>query len=87
MDFDSIVVVPAIMVLSYFVGFCVKQVDKIDNKLIPVIVGITGIILGVIGYYTHAFSAPTLLDALAVGCVSGGGATWVNQIIKQFNDN
>ena len=77
--------VAAITVICYLVGQIVKA-TKLENKWIPIIVGISGAILGVVGMYTMPdFPAGDLLSALAVGVVSGLGATGVNQIAKQMS--
>lgn len=77
--------VAAITVICYLAGQIVKA-TKLDNKWIPIIVGICGAILGVVGMYTMPdFPASDILSALAVGVVSGLGATGVNQIAKQMN--
>lgn len=76
--------VAAITVLCYLVGAVVKA-TKLDNKWIPIIVGISGAILGVIGMYTMPeFPAADILSALAVGVISGLGSTGANQIVKQM---
>ena len=78
MDIFSMETVLAIVVITYLVGLGVK-----DNY-IPVIVGVAGGILGVVGMYVIPnFPATDVLDAIAVGIVSGLASTGVNQIQKQ----
>ena len=82
---ELITTIPAIIVIAYLVGMGCKAVESIPDKYIPVIVGVTGAILGVVGMYTMAdFPAKDILNALAVGIASGLASTGVNQIVKQL---
>jgi hypothetical protein len=84
MDISTMGTVLAIVVITYLVGIGVKLIPNINNSAIPVIVGIAGGILGVIGMYAMPdFPADNILDAMAVGIVSGLASTGVNQIYKQ----
>ena len=68
---DIVATVAAITVICYLVGIGCKAFGKID-KWIPVIVGAVGAALGVVGMYTiKEFPAHDVLNALAVGIVSG----------------
>ena len=63
------------------------KVSGLDNKWIPVIVGVCGGILGVVGMLAMTdFPAADPLTAAAVGIVSGLAATGVDQISKQMKD-
>ena len=76
--------VAAITVICYLVGAGVK-VSGLDSKYIPVIVGVAGGVLGVLGYKIMPdFPATDILTAVAVGIVSGLAATGVDQVIKQL---
>lgn len=82
---ELITTIPAIVVIAYLVGVACKAIDKVPDKLIPVIVGATGGVLGVVGMYTMSgFPASDVLNALAVGIASGLASTGVNQIVKQL---
>ena len=82
---ELITTIPAIIVIAYLVGMGCKAVESIPDKYIPVIVGATGAILGVVGMYTMTeFPAKDILNALAVGIASGLASTGVNQIVKQL---
>ena len=75
----------AIVVIAYLVGLGVKCIPKIPNKLIPVIVGFVGGVLGVVGMYVIAdFPANDILNAIAVGIASGLASTGADQAIKQL---
>lgn len=82
---ELIATIPAIVVIAYLVGVFCKAVNKIPDKFIPVIVGATGAVLGIVGMYTiKDFPADDVLNALAVGIASGLASTGVNQIVKQL---
>lgn len=73
----------AIVVICYLIGMAVK-VSPLKDEYIPVIVGVCGGILGVIGMYVIPdFPANDILNAIAVGITSGLASTGVNQIYKQ----
>lgn len=84
MDF-GIATVVAITVIVYIIGLAVKA-TKVDNKWIPVICGLAGIILGVVAMYIGVpdFPATDPLTAAAVGGASGLAATGMDQVIKQL---
>lgn len=84
MEFTGIGTVLAITVICYLIGEGIK-VSGLDNKWIPVIVGVCGGILGAVGMMVMPeFPASDYLTAVAVGIVSGLGATGVNQVVKQL---
>ncbi len=84
MDFTQVSTVVAIVVITYLIGYTAKQIPNVNDNLIPVIVGIAGGILGIIGMYVIPnFPANDILNAIAVGIVSGLSSTGVNQIYKQ----
>lgn len=81
----GIVPVVAIVVICYMIGFACSAYEKIPNKVIPVVMGICGAILGGVGMYVIPdFPAQDILNAIAVGIVSGLSATGINQIYKQL---
>lgn len=85
MDISSMGTVLAIVVICYLIGLGAKQIPKIKDELIPVIVGIAGGILGVVGMYVIPdFPASDVLNAIAIGIVSGLASTGVNQAYKQL---
>ena len=87
MDF-GIATVLAITVLAYVVGAIVKA-TKLDNKWIPIICGIFGVVLGVVAFYIGMpdFPANDVITAAAVGAASGFAATGVNQVGKQLGSS
>ena len=62
-----------------------KKPKQINNKIIPVVVGVCGGILGAVALYViPGFPANNIMDAIAIGIVNGLASTGVNQIYKQF---
>ena len=84
MDF-GIATVVAITVIVYIIGLGVKA-TKLDNKWIPVICGLFGIVLGILALRIGMpdFPAKDYLTAAAVGGASGLAATGANQVVKQL---
>ena len=86
MDF-GIATVVAITALVYIIGLCVKA-SNLDNKWIPVIAGVSGIVLGIVALYIGVpdFPATDPMTAAAVGGVSGLAATGLHQVKKQLSE-
>jgi hypothetical protein len=85
MNFLDVTQVVAIVVICYLIGLAVKAILAIKDELIPVIVGVCGGILGVIGMFAMPdFPADDILNAIAIGIVSGLASTGVNQAYKQL---
>lgn len=84
MDF-GIANVAVITALVWIIGTIVHT-SPLDNKWIPSICGICGIILGIVAFYIGVpdFPAGDVLTAAAVGGVSGAAATWVDQMYNQL---
>lgn len=77
--------VASITVICYFIGLACHNIPKLDNKWIPCIVGLFGIILGIVGWKViPEYPANNVLDAIAVGIVSGLASTGANQAVKQI---
>ena len=87
MSFDilGIIAVPAIAIICYLAGIGVKA-SPLDDKFIPIIVGVIGGIIGVVAFLTGMpnFPANDVITAIAVGIVSGLASTGINQIYKQL---
>lgn len=85
MNILDVTQVVAIVVICYLIGLAVKAIPAIKDELIPVIVGVCGGILGVIGMFVMPdFPADDILNAIAIGIVSGLASTGVNQAYKQL---
>ena len=85
MEYMGMAGVAAISVIAWLVGETVKLLP-LDNRWIPVICGICGSVLGIVGMRVMPdFPAHDLMSAAAVGIVSGLAATGADQIGKQFS--
>ena len=85
MDFSTVGTCLTIVVITYLVGMGAKASSKVKDELIPVFVGVVGGILGVVGMYVIPdFPATNVMDAVAVGIVSGLAFTGANQAYKQI---
>ena len=74
-----------ITVIFYLAALAVKATN-LDNKWLPVICGVLGGILGVVGlYWIPEYPAQDIITAIAVGIMSGLAATGVNQVYKQLS--
>lgn len=83
MNITEMGTVLAIVVITYLIGLALKA-SAIKDNYIPVIVGVAGGILGAIGMRVIPdFPAHDILNAIAVGIVSGLASTGVNQVYKQ----
>lgn len=89
MDNFGIVTVPVIVVLCLLIGRAWKTSARLDDKWIPCICGLSGLILGVLIFLTDGvwrvewFGIGDPWMAAAVGVVSGFSATGVHQAFKQ----
>ena len=82
MDF-GFATLPAITVICYLVGEIVK-LTPLDTRYIPVICGAVGLVLSVAAsLLIPAYASTDLLEAAAIGIVSGLAATGANQVAKQ----
>jgi len=89
MDFTQVPTVVAIMVITYLIGYASKQIPQVKDNIIPIIVGVGRVgVLGIVGMFViPGYPADNILDAIAVGIVSGMASTGVNQIYKQIKKN
>ena len=82
--------IPIIVIISYMVGEIYKVIFKNKEsmyKLIPIVVSLTGGILGILIYLTNKemiLDANNIWVAMFIGIISGASATNANQIIKQL---
>jgi type II secretory pathway pseudopilin PulG len=87
MNLDFITV-PAIIAIVYLIALIVKSMstnEKLD-RMIPAICGVSGLILGILIFFTIPGWMPVSnwAEAAATGIASGLAATGINQIYKQF---
>lgn len=77
--------VAAITVICSLAGQVVKALG-LDKKWIPVVCGLLGCILGVVGLLAMpTFPATDYVTAAAVGVASGLAATGAHQVCKQLS--
>lgn len=85
MDITQMGTVMAIVVITYLLGLGCKASKTISDDWIPVIVGVVGGILGAFGMKVMPdFPATDIMNAIAVGIVSGLASTGVHQAYKQL---
>ena len=85
MEILGISAVPAITIICFLIGLGVKN-SPLDDKWIPVIVGVIGGILGVVAMFTMPeFPAQNVILAIAYGIVSGLASTGIHQVFKQLS--
>ena len=79
--------VAAITVLCYLFGMIVRA-SGLDNKWIPVLCGVLGMVLGIVALVTGMpdFPAEDFLTACAVGAVSGLAATGADQAVRLLRE-
>lgn len=87
MEFTS---VPIIVLICYVIGELYKflfKKKKETYKFIPILLSISGGILGIFIYLTNKemiMNASNIWIALGIGIISGASSTGTNQIIKQL---
>lgn len=87
MDFTS---VPIIVICCYMIGEIYKVLFKNKKevyKLIPILVAMSGGLLGILIYVTNKemlCNVDNIWIALGIGMVSGASSTGANQMIKQI---
>ena len=78
-----------VAIVLYFIGMALKQSQTVQNKYIPIILGVIGIIIcGIYVVATCSLSgiqnvAMAIFTAIVQGILVAGLSTYVNQIIKQ----
>lgn len=75
----------AITVICYGTAFAIKNAAFIQDKWIPLILLILGMILGFLAFVTNmpSYPAQDMITAIAVGIYSAMTAIGINQVIKQ----
>ena len=85
MDMSNITTVAGITIICYLLAQVVKT-TPLNSKYIPIFCGVAGAILGVVGLFVMPdFPVSNYIDAIAVGIVSGLGATGAHQVFKQLS--
>lgn len=86
MENIGIASVASITALCFLAGLITKATPWNNDKFIPIVCGVVGLLLGLAGLYLGVpdFPAGDPITAAAVGVVSGLAATGVNQVYKQL---
>ena len=86
MESLGIASVAAITVICYLAA-AGRKATSLDNKWLPVICGVLGIVLGIVALIIHVpdFPAADPINAAAIGAVSGLAATGIDQVGKQLS--
>lgn len=81
-------VVP-IAILCWLLGTAVKNTASIEDKHIPVIVGVFGLILGIAGHFINilGLGGMDIYTAGSVGILSSFMSVYVSQLQKQYSSN
>lgn len=83
---ELIVLIPVL----YFIGMAIRKSEKIDNRYIPVMLAVFGIILsalymlGTITAITFNTFFSTVFAAIVQGILCAAGAVFVNETKKQM---
>lgn len=89
MEILGYLAIPAVMIICYAIAEFYK-VFVVEEKYIyiPVVVILCGIVVTVFGYvFLIDFTvANNIIEAIAIGIVSGLGSTGVHQLIKQLRE-
>ena len=73
---------PIVMVICLCMGYIMKHwLKDVDNKLIPTILAVLGVILACLSAETIA------LETIASGMVTGLASTGLHQVFKQLIEN
>lgn len=84
MDLTNYITILPITIICLLIGMGLKQINKIPNKFIPVIVGFIGGLIAIPAMYTMKdFPANDVITAISIGIMSGLSSTGVHQVYKQ----
>ena len=78
-----------VIIVLYIIGESIKKTEKIDNKYIPIIVGILGIliaslyIIATTTFNNYQSIIMAIFTAIIQGILIAGASVYVNELIKQ----
>lgn len=76
----SVYIIPMITALCMVIGYIVKKwINDVDNKYIPTIVVVTGVILNI-------FNSGVSLENILCGAVSGIASIGMYEVLKQLEE-
>lgn len=77
---ELLVLVPVL----YIIGMIMKQTEKVDDRIIPAVLGGIGIVFSMIWVIgTEGFGLLSIFSSLTQGVLVAGAAVYVNQVYKQ----
>lgn len=82
--------IPSIVIICYFIGEIFKLLifkKKSKYKYIPIVVGISGGVLGLLSYFISpemVFNVHSPIMALSIGIASGLASTGSNELLKKL---
>lgn len=92
MDIEALkeLVKPELAILipvMWAIGYAIKNTQKIDDKYIPIILGVVSILLTALGLLATVESnlVTLLFAAITQGIIIAAVAVYGNQLIKQMN--
>lgn len=80
-----------VAIVLYIIGMAIKKAKYIDDKYIPLILGVIGIVLAAIWVFANVPLNTTqdilmaIFTSIVQGILVAGLSTYINQIIKQSN--
>lgn len=84
MDLTNYITILPITIICLLIGMGLKQINKIPNKFIPVIVGFIGGLIAIPAMHIMKdFPANDVITAISIGIMSGLSSTGVHQVYKQ----
>lgn len=84
MDLTNYITILPITIICLLIGMGLKQINKIPNKFIPVIVGFIGGLIAIPAMYIMKdFPANDVITAISIGIMSGLSSTGIHQVYKQ----
>lgn len=78
-----------IVLVCYLIGAGLKAWDTFDDRKIPVLMGVSGAVIGIIVYFVEPslIGVGGIFSAIVKGAASGWAATGINQISKQAQND
>lgn len=89
MDFTEFIKPELLIVAAvlYVLGLMIKQTEKINDKYIPIILGVVGVVLSLVYVIaTEGLALMGIFTAVTQGILVAGVAVYVNQLIKQAGE-
>lgn len=80
---ELLVLIPVL----YIVGMILKNTERVDNKYIPAVLGVGGVLLAMLYVMgSEGITIMGLFTAITQGVLVSGAAVYVNQLIKQTKE-